>query len=504
VVEQALDGLRSVLANPAGVAQGLAQRAQALLPGVVRTVVGLVRDAVQRAIPEGPVAGLLGGLVEEVAGFLGDPSRWQALQRDGLGFLLSRLVPIARDFALSMLGRLPGSASGVVRGVVESLLGAVTRLLSNPASIASFAQNAVAQLVSLGVNAIGPAVVGLVERAGAGAAVVGGVRSIFDELAAALAEPARLQQFLRTTPAQAFQRVLGKAKEIVEALIGDVVKDAGLKTLAQEGAKAVLDFVERAAAGGGNLGEAAKAVLARFIPAVAGLAKEKLLGLFPHSLAGLKTVLGRGFDKLTSFATGLVQTGQAAWRELVGDGSRLFGDLVGAVLPLVKEPVMKAVSWTPLQGLLGRLLDEVAGLLADPAKLIREFGNAQTAMRALLPRLEKVIGPFAQDVLVKPLPRGLPQDVVKALVDGGLSFLKEPQKLEQFLQRVRNANDAKVIIREILAGVVPGLLGSLPGGRGGALYTVFCNGLDYMMSNLLGGTVGQLGCSGAPPRTASR
>jgi hypothetical protein len=60
---------------------------------------------------------------------------------------------------------------------------------------------------------------------------------------------------------------------------------------------------------------------------------------------------------------------------------------------------------------------------------------------------------------------------------------------------------ARRCVASAISGIL-GLLGSLPGGRGGALFTVFCNGLDLLMVNLLGGTAGQMGCSA--PRSASR
>jgi hypothetical protein len=370
IAERALEGLRGLFAHSGGLAAALAQQARTLLPGVVRTVTDLLRDALQRAIPDGTIATLVAGLADEVLGLVGDGQRWQDLQRQGVGYLFSRLLPLARDFATSMLGRLSGDAGGVIRQVVESLFQSAGDLLASPQAIARFAQNAVSSLVSLGVGAVRRVVLDLVERATGSSQVAGFLRSALDELASVLANPSELQAFLRQSAAQAFGRLLRRAETLVEQLVEGVVRDAGLKRLATEGLKAVLAFAGQAVGGGGrNLGEAAKAIIARFLPSVAALAKEKLLGLFPEGLGDLKTALGRGFDRLVTFASGLVRTGRAAWDALTRN---VFGDIVNAVLPIVKRPIERAVSWPQQQRAYERMRQATAFL----AERARSFGSA--------------------------------------------------------------------------------------------------------------------------------
>lgn len=477
----AMDGLRSLFSGTGEVAATLAQQAQALLPRVVRTIGGLLREGLAGAIPDRALGGFVQSVLDEVLGFVAEPARWQELMRGGVGAVLSRVFPLVRDLASGLLGRLP-SGSEALRSVVEGLLGSLQRLFASPESVANLAQNAVGSLVSLAVDSVGPAVVDLVERSTGSAAIAGFLRTSLTSLAGVISQPARLQAFLRSAPQQALTTLLGEARGLVERLLGDVVKDEGLRGLAQQGATAVLDLIPALAQGGASVGQSVQQLIGRLLTPAAALARSKLLGLFPGNLAALRDVVGRVFDKLTTTATQLVTQGSASWSQLTSGAPQLLGSAVEAILPLIKEPITRSVGYLPLRGLLTRLLDGVANLLKDPAALVRSFRDGRTAMRTLLPELGKVVGPFLDEVIVQPIPAGIPRDVVAQLVATGRRFLDQPDTLDSFLQRVRG--DYRTVLRAMITEFKPALLRSVPSE---ALKTLLGTGLDLLMSQALGG-----------------
>jgi hypothetical protein len=209
---------------------------------VVRRLAQVVETALRQAIPDPGLSALVGGLFREGVELVGDPGRWRKLLDQGVGFLLSRVVPVVKDAVIALLGRVAGIDASA-RGVVESFLNAAAKLLGNPQAIADFAKNAVRSLVSLGLNAVAPILTGLVERAlgpGKVTEILGGV---IHDVSAMLAEPGRLKSFLALPASQALGKVLAAAKTMIEHLVGSLVPDASLKGIAQAAATNVLDFV---------------------------------------------------------------------------------------------------------------------------------------------------------------------------------------------------------------------------------------------------------------------
>jgi hypothetical protein len=476
LAQQAVDGLQGLFSNTGGLAAALGQQAQALLPGAVSALSGVVRDAIQRALPDAPVATLLSGVVDEVLGVVADRTRWEQLRTNGVGYVVSRLFPLARDFATAMLGRLSGDAGGVLRTVVQSLLESAGRLLATPEAVAQFAQNAVSSLVSMGVGALKAAVVDIIQRATGNADVAAFVRSTLDQLSEVLANPSRLQTFLRSTAQQAMTALLDPAKQLIGRLVDGVIRDTGLRALARQGLDGVLEVVQRAISGG-NVGDAAKEVMARLIPAAASLAKDKLVELIPSNLDALKQLISRAFDRVATFGAQLLRTGRAAWDTLTG-GGRIFGDIVDAILPMVKQPLERAVGWAPLRGLLTSLVDQVGEMLRDPAALTTAFASPRTALTFLLPKLERILGPFAETALVTPMPAGLPKDIVGQVLGAARGLLREPARLLSYLE----ARDPKQVVKCVVDDLKPRLLGTLPD----ALQGLLGSGLDLVVKQVLG------------------
>jgi hypothetical protein len=479
VVAQAIEGLKDLLADPAGVATALARRAAEALPGIVRTLAGFAVSALRQAIPDAGLAGLLGGLLQQGLEIIADPARWRELVERGLGVAFTRLLPVVRDFLVSMVGRIPG-VSDTARRLVTSFAEVASTFFTNPAALTDFVRNAIPSLISMVVRTAGPVLTDLLDRATGNPAASAFVRRILDGAAEMIGDPSKLRTFLASTAAQALTQLKTAAVSLLNDLIGSFLRDPDLQRIAREGLRLVVEFVEGALSGtGGNAAEAVKRALAAMIPVIADVVRGKLLALFPGSMRAVREVAGQVFDALKTLGVDLVNRGGAAWTAFTSsaDGG-LLGRLARWVLPLVKTPIAQAIAFAPLRDLVTRLLDNLVGLLDDPAAL------ARTPLQRIMGKLHDTLKPFLDEVLVRNsgAPGTMGRNIVEKLVNKAMGFLRDPSTFQAFVDRVRTG-DFRGLARDLVAEILPAMTGAIPSP---AVREILTQGVNFLTTNLFG------------------
>jgi hypothetical protein len=472
----AVDGLREFVVGAAGASGSMSQKASSVLPGLTRRLAGLIGDALQRAIPDARAGKLIGGLVQEGLALLGDPGNWRNLREQGLGFLLSRVVPSVQDYVLGLLAS--SKLDPVLRGILERAVSSVGSFLSDRESLKNLKKTILPWLVSTVVNALNPALIELIQRKVKQPTLVRFLRTLIESVAADFSSPERFEALLKMSAKQAASRGITVASSVLSDLVYGAISDPSLRKLALEGLRLLFDTLDQAI-GEGDLGSALKSALGRGIPLLGGWAKEKLLDLLKGAET-LKEALGSTFDMLVSSAAELVSD-KSAWGNLTrGGGAALIGRVVTQFLPVVRNPLVGAIQDSSLRGLVSRLFEALTELLDDPLKTIESFRDPKTAVTLFLPKLGRVLKPLVEDLMLRGQEEG-GNGFLRQLVDSGFGLLEKPEGL----LRLKDVNVAE-LARKILAGIAPTLLGFIKD-----------EGLKGFLVSAVGTLLEQL--TGAPP-----
>jgi hypothetical protein len=469
---EALDGLRSLVTSPQGLAAATLPSAESLLAGVKRGLLALLRSVLQDLVPDRATSSFIARIVQETVEVVTNPERWRQLLSQGFAYFVSRVVPALGELASGALQRVAG-ASDTAQQLVSGFFGALSRVVASPAELATFLRETLSSFVGLAVSTATPLVTSLIERQSGNPALSRFVAELIEDAAAALADPSKLTSFLALGAREAVRKVLEKARSLAELVIGHVVKDETLRGAVTGGFSLGLEYLTQVATGAAaDLGATVKQRLSELVQRAAAVLKTKLASAFPGTLAFLRPVLERGYDALVAFAVDLIERGprEAAARLGAGDASRLLGQLVDGVMPLVKAPVQAALSYEPLRRLIGGgggapgLLDLLGTWLKD-SQALRNLGTP-AGLGALLSALHGPLDRFAQAVLVEPLPGGSFERGFVAMLKDGLLGLLRPKapggapKLADLVERIRSGNVAS-LVSDLGDQVLTGLLGRI-------------------------------------------
>jgi hypothetical protein len=449
-----LDGLRELVTATGS----LAQKASAALPGMTRRLAALIGELLERAIPHPAVGKLVGGLAREGLEILGDPQNWRDLLQQGLGFLLSRVVPAVKDFAVSLLRDAQG-VDPTLRGVVERVVTAAGAFLSDRRALQDLKSTIVPWLLSTAVGALSPVVIEAVDQKVKNPALSRFIRRLVEGLTEALSDVRKVQELFSLAPKALLEKAVALVQPVLADLFGAIFKDESLRRLAVNGMDILLDGLVQAVATK-EVGGALKGAVAKAIPLTGNFLKEKLLSLFPNGLESLKDAVSNLFDALLAGGADLVATPEEGWKRLTqGGGAALFGRVVKRFLPSLRDLATGRIGSAAAKGLVSRLFESLGELLDDPAATLRAFKTAQGAVAFFLPKIGRVLKPFLEEMLVQPVQGGA-RPFVQLLVDGAMGMLERPEKLWTLIQRVKN-RAFKEIIQDLLDGMAPALLSGL-------------------------------------------
>jgi hypothetical protein len=187
--------------------------------------------------------------------------------------------------------------------------------------------------------------------------------------------------------------------------------------------------------------------------------REKLVGLFPAQLKVLKDLFAGAFDRLLALGADLVNDPAGAWRKFTAGGVKgLLENVVKALIPLVRDPAVRAIQNAPIRGLVSRLIDAVGDLVADPSALAGAARNPSAALQLVLPKVAKVLRPFVDEAVVAIVPKGILRDLVKLLVDGLVGLLEQPSDLTGLVKRIQTGSPKALVKGFLEKAVLPKLL----------------------------------------------
>src|SRR5262249_2896038 len=116
------------------------------------------------------------------------------------------------------------------------------------------------------------------------------------------------------------------------------------------------------------------------------------------------------------------------WAKLTkGGGMELLGKVVKKFLPIVRDPIVAAISHRPLSGLVGRLIDSVGDLFAEVQDLISDFKSKppEHGVARILEKVHVALVPFV-DWLKKSVPKGIGRGLVEVLLDSAMGLIQKP------------------------------------------------------------------------------
>jgi hypothetical protein len=461
LLADSVDAVRSFVGSAIrGVAAKRA--ATTLLPRAAGMLATFVRDLLPRVIKsDADLVTMLGDLVRDVLLTLADKNHWNKLLSEGIGFLLSRVVPSVKDYVLALVRR-QANLDETVRAMLESLLQSAGSYFSNRDAVAKSSTTFLPWLVSTVVRAIEPAIATFIDRNVKEPAVARLLQRVLSGVAESVSSIERLRALVSMKAPDALKMVLEVARSTLSDVLGRAIPNDSVRKLSQDGLGILFDAFGALAKGTGDLGLLLRDTFGKGIALLGGFIKGKLGTLLGAPLAWLSEPLGRAADDIFGFAAALVTRPETLKQLKAGGPGALFSRWVRGVIGILREPALQKIDDDEVRALVTRAFDvvgELAGKGATVKSAVVQAGQKQVMplLSLLLPRIARVVKPFVDARVVNAMSEGGPKKIVRALVNAAAALLERPEKFLRLIDLVKEGR-FKELAKDALTGLASAVL----------------------------------------------